>query len=59
MAEGKLATELLIVTKFLPDDIITKGRPTLKNRLTNAMQMMQDKKSIKDPGNKVKFLTPE
>ena len=36
MAEDKLATELLIITKFLPDDIITKGRPTLKSRLTNA-----------------------
>jgi hypothetical protein len=36
MAEGKLATELLIVTKFLPYDIITKGRPTLKDGLTNA-----------------------
>jgi len=36
MAEGNLATELLIVTKFLPNDIITKGRPTLKGGLTNA-----------------------
>jgi Ca2+-dependent lipid-binding protein len=36
MAEGKLATELLVITKFLPDDEITKSRPTLKNRLTNA-----------------------
>jgi hypothetical protein len=59
MAEGKLATELLIVTKFLPDDIITKGRPTLKGGLTNAQQIMLEKKSIKEPGNKVKFLSPE
>ena len=41
MVEGKLATEVLIVTKFLLGESISKSMPTLNGRLPIAEYIMQ------------------